>query len=108
MAMLTIIKFIGFLKVGVLKTIVTTREFAISETTSNKPQATVSTSFCTGTGFRRLWQLPELDPFAVMFIFAAVAVQASSRNTEGGVKTSARFVYSFDPFTLLAKYRTNS
>ena len=37
MAMLTIIKFIGFLKVGVLKTIVTTREFPISETTSNKP-----------------------------------------------------------------------
>ena len=53
MAMLAIIRFIGFLKVGVLKTIITMREFPISETTSIKPEATVGTSLCT-TGFMRL------------------------------------------------------
>ena len=88
MAMFTIIKFIGFLKVGVLKTIITMREFPTSETTSIKPEATVGTSFST-TGFIRLQQLQELDPFAVMFMFAAVALKASSRNTEVIVKTTA-------------------
>ena len=53
MAMFTIIKLIGFFKVGVLKTIVTMREFPISETTSIKPEATVGTCFCT-TWFIRL------------------------------------------------------
>ena len=90
MAMFTIIKLIGIFKVGVVKTIVTMREFPISETTSIKPEATVGTSFCT-TGFRRLQQVEELDSFAVMFIFAAVAVQASSPNTGLVIKTSARF-----------------
>ena len=52
-----------------------------------------------------------------MFMFAAVALQASSRNNEVIVKTTAvqtklvyayKTVYSFDLFTLLAQYRSNS
>ena len=95
--MFTIIKFIGFLKVGVLKTIITMREFPTSETTNIKPEATVCTSFST-TGFIRLYKLQELDPFAVMFMFAAVALKASSRNTEVIVKTTAvqtKLVYAY-------------
>ena len=114
--MFTIIKFIGFLKVGVLKTIITMKEFPTSKTTSIKPEATVCTRF-SANGFIRLQQLQELDPFAVMFMFAAVALNASSRNTEVIVKTTAvqtklvyayKAVYSFDLFTLLAQYRSNS
>ena len=43
MAIFAIIKFIGFLKVGVLKTIIAMREFPINETTSIKLKATVCT-----------------------------------------------------------------
>ena len=53
MAMLVIIKFNGFLKVGVLKTIIAMIEFPINETTGIKLKAIVCTSFST-TGFTRL------------------------------------------------------
>ena len=70
MAMFAIIKFISFLKVGVWKTIIATREFPINETTSIKLKATVCTSFST-TGFTRLERLQKLGSFAVMFMFAS-------------------------------------
>ena len=78
MAIFAIIKFIGFLKVGVLKTIIAMREFPINETTSIKLKATVCTSLST-TGFTRLERLQELQgSFALCSCFP-VAVKASSR-----------------------------
>ena len=77
MAIFPIIKFISFLKVGVLKTIIAMREFPINETTSIKLKATVCTSFST-TGFTRLERLQELGSFALCSCFP-VAVKASSR-----------------------------
>ena len=76
MAIFAIIKFIGFLKVGVLKTIIAMREFPINET-SIKLKATVCTSFST-IGFTRLQRLQELGSFALCSCFP-VAVKASSR-----------------------------
>ena len=67
MAMFAINIFIGFLKVGVLQTINTMREFPTSETTRIELQATVAPTF-SASGFIRLEQFEELDPFAVVFM----------------------------------------
>ena len=72
MAMFAINIFIGFLKVSVLYTINTMREFLTSETRIKLRATRVAPTF-SASGFIRLEQLQELnDPLAVVFMLTGL------------------------------------
>ena len=70
MAMLTIKKLIGFLKLSVLYTIIAIKEFPSIETTNIRQKAKVIPILAAA----ELNGMEQLDPFTVVFMFADLLI----------------------------------